>query len=40
MADVAIAYMNQVNTLTPEQPFFVYYVPGASHAPHLRRRSG
>ncbi len=34
MADEAIAYMNQVNTLTPDQPFFVYYVPGATHAPH------
>ena len=26
--------MNQVNTLTPDQPFFVYYVPGGTHAPH------
>jgi arylsulfatase A-like enzyme len=34
MADEAIAYMNQVNTLTPDQPFFVYYVPGGVHAPH------
>ncbi len=34
MADEAIAYMNQVNTLMPEQPFFVYYVPGGTHAPH------
>jgi arylsulfatase len=34
MADDAIAYMNRVNTLNPEQPFFVYYVPGATHAPH------
>ncbi len=34
MADEAIAYMNQVNTLTPGQPFFVYYVPGGTHAPH------
>ena len=34
MADEAIAYMNQVNTLTPDQPFFVYYVPGGTHAPH------
>jgi arylsulfatase len=34
MADEAIAYMNQINTLTPEQPFFVYYVPGGTHAPH------
>jgi arylsulfatase A-like enzyme len=34
MADEAIAYMNQINTLTPEQPFFVYYAPGGTHAPH------
>src|SRR5512136_1795606 len=34
MADEAIAYMNQVNTLTPDAPFFVYYVPGGTHAPH------
>ncbi len=37
MADEAIAYMNQVNTLTPDQPFFVYYVPGGTHAPHHPR---
>lgn len=34
MADEAITYMNQVDTLTPDQPFFVYYVPGGTHAPH------
>ncbi|HTY80683.1 MAG TPA: arylsulfatase [Candidatus Bathyarchaeia archaeon] len=34
MADEAIAYMNEVNTLTPDQPFFLYYVPGGTHAPH------
>jgi arylsulfatase A-like enzyme len=34
MADEAIAYMNKINTLTPDQPFFVYYVPGGTHAPH------
>ena len=34
MADEAIGYMNQVNTLTPDQPFFVYYAPGGTHAPH------
>jgi arylsulfatase A-like enzyme len=34
MADDAISYMNQVNTLTPDQPFFLYYVPGGTHAPH------
>ena len=34
MADEAIEYMNRINTLAPEQPFFVYYVPGGVHAPH------
>ncbi|MFO0911355.1 MAG: arylsulfatase [Pirellulales bacterium] len=34
MADEAIAYMNQVHTLTPDQPFLVYYAPGGTHAPH------
>jgi arylsulfatase A-like enzyme len=34
MADEAINYMKRVNALNPEQPFFVYYVPGGTHAPH------
>jgi arylsulfatase len=34
MADEAIAYMNRINALAPEQPFFLYYVPGGTHAPH------
>ena len=34
MADEAIGYMNRVNTLTPDQPFFLYYAPGGTHAPH------
>jgi len=34
MADEAIEYMHKMNTLTPDQPFFVYYVPGGTHAPH------
>jgi arylsulfatase len=34
MADEAIAYMKRLNTLEPDQPFFVYYVPGGTHAPH------
>jgi len=34
MADEAIAYMNRLNALSPDQPFFVYYVPGGTHAPH------
>jgi arylsulfatase A-like enzyme len=34
MADDAIAWMNQLNALAPEKPFLLYYVPGATHAPH------
>jgi len=34
MADEAIAYMKRINTLAPEQPFFVKYAPGGTHAPH------
>jgi arylsulfatase A-like enzyme len=33
-ADDAIEQMNRVNAVNPDQPFFVYYVPGATHAPH------
>jgi len=34
MADEAIHYMKQIKELAPEKPFFVYYVPGGTHAPH------
>jgi arylsulfatase A-like enzyme len=34
MADEAIKYMGQLNAASPDQPFFVYYVPGGSHSPH------
>jgi len=34
MADDAIAHMRQLNAAAPEQPFFVYYVPGGTHSPH------
>jgi len=34
MADDAIQYLKQLNAAAPEKPFFVYYVPGATHAPH------
>jgi arylsulfatase len=34
MADDAIEYMNRIDALDPEQPFFVHYVPGGTHAPH------
>jgi arylsulfatase A-like enzyme len=34
MADEAIHYMKQLKEIAPDKPFFVYYVPGATHAPH------
>jgi arylsulfatase A-like enzyme len=34
MADDAIAHMRQLNAAAPDQPFFVYYVPGGTHSPH------
>ena len=34
MADDAIQYLKQLNTAAPDKPFFLYYVPGGSHAPH------
>ncbi|MCB1687572.1 MAG: arylsulfatase [Halioglobus sp.] len=34
MADDAIDWMYRIHQTDPEQPMFVYYVPGASHAPH------
>jgi arylsulfatase A-like enzyme len=34
MADEAIKYMKELNASAPDKPFFVYYVPGATHDPH------
>ena len=34
LADEAIAHMRQLNAAAPDQPFFVYYVPGGTHSPH------
>ena len=34
MADEAIHYMKQLKEIAPDKPFFIYYVPGATHAPH------
>jgi arylsulfatase A-like enzyme len=34
MADDAIDYMRRITAINPDQPFFIYYVPGAVHAPH------
>ena len=34
MADHAIAWIRQQNSLAPDKPFFAYYAPGLCHAPH------
>jgi arylsulfatase len=34
MADDAIDYIKNLNEIEPDRPFFVYYAPGATHAPH------
>jgi len=34
MADEAIKYVRELNATAPEKPFFLYYVPGGTHAPH------
>jgi len=34
MADEAIEHITTIDALNPDQPFFVYYAPGATHAPH------
>jgi arylsulfatase len=34
MADDAIHWLKQTNEIAPEKPFFCYYVPGGTHAPH------
>jgi Sulfatase/short chain dehydrogenase len=34
LADQAIQYINEQHALAPEKPFFLYYAPGATHAPH------
>ena len=34
MTDRAIEWVGQQKALMPDKPFFVYYAPGATHAPH------
>jgi arylsulfatase len=34
MTDKAVAWVRQQKALMPDKPFFVYYAPGATHAPH------
>ena len=34
LADRAIGWVRQQKALVPDRPFFVYFAPGATHAPH------
>ena len=34
MTNQALAWVRYQQALTPDKPFFVYYAPGATHAPH------
>jgi arylsulfatase len=34
MTDQTVAWIRFQKALTPDRPFFVYYAPGATHAPH------
>jgi arylsulfatase len=34
LADRAIAWIHQQKAMAPDKPFFMYFAPGATHAPH------
>jgi arylsulfatase len=34
LADKAIGWVREQKSLTPDKPFFMYFAPGATHAPH------
>ena len=34
MTDKAVAWIGQQKALAPDKPFFLYFAPGATHAPH------
>ena len=40
MADEAVQYMKQLKELAPDNPFFVYFVPGGTTRRIIRRRNG
>ena len=46
MTDKTVAWIRYQKALTPDKPFFVYFAPGATHAPHhvpkewIARRKG
>jgi arylsulfatase len=34
LADQAAGWIEYQKALTPDKPFFIYFAPGATHAPH------
>src|SRR5450631_3271650 len=38
LADEAIKHMRDLNASAPDNPFFVYYVPGGTHSPHQPKK--
>ena len=34
MTNQAIEWVQSEKSLTPDKPFFIYFAPGATHAPH------
>ena len=34
LVDKAVEYIRQEKSVSPDRPFFVYFAPGATHAPH------
>jgi arylsulfatase A-like enzyme len=34
LADKAVGWIRQQKAMAPDKPFFVYFAPGATHAPH------
>ena len=34
LTDNAVAWLRQQQALSPDRPFFLYFAPGAAHAPH------
>lgn len=38
LADKAIQYIETQKSIAPDKPFFLYYAPGATHAPHHPRK--
>lgn len=34
MTDKAITWTRSVHSMDPDRPYFVYFAPGATHAPH------